>query len=107
MSGKTGIDLKLLEELLKERDRLLKNFPELQILQFEIDELMGKVGDDPFERTLALNRLMINFLKENFIPGLQFLSDLGIDIQSHKVKALRKTLEEASSEASEAEENLQ
>ncbi len=47
-----------LEELLLERDRLLADNPDLQILQSQLDLLFKTIGDKPLDKLLALKDMM-------------------------------------------------
>ncbi|NIO44448.1 MAG: hypothetical protein GTN36_02740 [Candidatus Aenigmarchaeota archaeon] len=58
MKNKKDIKMTNLEELLLERDRLLADNPDLQILQSQLDLLFKTIGDKPLDKLLALKDMM-------------------------------------------------
>jgi len=44
------------------REKLLKNYPKMRKFQDKIDEVLKKAGDDPLNRQVALQELMIDLV---------------------------------------------
>ena len=57
-----------LEALLKERDQLLEEFPELKKYQLEIDSMLLGI-EDPEERCLVLMSALMDKLKYELLPA--------------------------------------
>lgn len=62
-----------LEQLLKEREELLKQNPELIELQKKIDLALLEVGDDPEARMILLTKMMMEKLRDELVPAVEEL----------------------------------
>lgn len=75
------IDQKLLIEALeRERDELLKNYPELAEYQKIIDQNLKGISD-PFERAAILNQMLIKKMTEELMPAMKALRDLESEVK--------------------------
>lgn len=71
----TTVDEKLINELLKERDELLRSHPELLKYQLEIDKKLAGISD-PVQRAQLLFQALMVKLREELIPAQQELQKL-------------------------------
>ena len=85
-----------LEELLKDREELLKQNPELKELQKKIDLALLEVGDDPETRMILLTKLMMKQLQEELVPAVEELIKPYQNVISlhERMRELRDNLEE-------------
>lgn len=66
---------KLIQDLLKERDELLRKHPELLKVQLEIEASLAEI-DDPVQRAQILFQKLLLKLKEEFIPAQKKLAEI-------------------------------
>jgi tRNA G37 N-methylase Trm5 len=65
----------VLAALLKERERLLTEHPELRPLQSEIDYQLSKVGPDPGHRIAKMFDMMGDIIENELRPELKNLKE--------------------------------
>jgi hypothetical protein len=83
---------KFIDDLIRQRDELLKEHPELRKVQEEIDTLLAPLGDNHLLRAQLLCKIMVETLKNRLIPAMQDLRDT----VAKATKAVKKCKEEES-----------
>jgi hypothetical protein len=71
----SDVDEALLLRLLKERDQLLAQYPELRPLQNEIDQELSQVKSEPGHRLKRMFELMSDILENELNPELKNLKE--------------------------------
>lgn len=66
---------KRIQELLRLKEELLRDNPELRAYQKEIDEALEKAGNDPIKRAEALNNMLIQLIEQKLAPALMKIRD--------------------------------
>lgn len=76
MGKPLDIKPKSLEELLRERDELLSNCPQLRPLQAEIDDQLAKVGNDPQKRIQVVLDMLKDIIVNEYEPAMRELEEV-------------------------------
>ncbi len=79
---KTNYDL-LIAALEKEREELLKVYPELKKYQDEIDKKLEGV-DDPLERAAILNQMLVDKLSQELLGAMAELKQIQSKVKAHE-----------------------
>lgn len=72
----------MIEELLKERDELLKKCPELVEVQQALEKSLDSLPDNPEIRMIFLMKALSKQINNAFIPSLDILLDRIIKLNS-------------------------
>lgn len=93
------LERNILQELIRERDNLLACHPELRVLQFKIEEYLMDI-DDPQERMILMNRLLLEYMRKKFIPAVETFLQLNrnlkksLELERDKIKKLKSLYDE-------------
>ncbi|MCO4795636.1 MAG: hypothetical protein KC493_18095 [Bacteriovoracaceae bacterium] len=78
-----------LESLLKEKEELLLAFPELGILQREIDLLMAGLPCEPELKIQVLNKLLMQVVSSELLPQIHVLVDKLERVQKELIESTK------------------
>ena len=82
-----------INQLLKERDELLRNHPELRKMQMEIDQVLANVGSNPHRRARALHLILQEYVRTCFLPAMSSMIQLLQSLRTLNSKSMNKIKE--------------
>lgn len=79
----------LVEALIKERDELIKNNPELAEFQSRIDSELDDITE-PLERAAKVNQMLLKMLSEKLLPAMNKLREIESEVKILEFKSKKQ-----------------